>query len=449
MHPAVLTYPPLESGENAPATVYLSGGRGDAALGIPWEQRTFPATGPLVVSDQRGTGRSTPSLECPEVDETTWQAMAAGTPASQRSKESDAAFAACCARLSTTVDLDQYDTPAMAQDAEALRRALGLDPWNVFGLSYGTSLELELMRMHPDGVRSAVLDSVVPPDKDYGAPAEARRVDAAFDRLFAACDHSETCKAAHPDLRASLLDIRTTLNAEPHEVHFTDASGIERTARLTGDDVVSGVFGAMYDSTPIPLLPGVVDAVADGDLAVLDAVGAPLLASATLNANGVARSVVCADRQRLASSGDAQSLRTSHPLAALRVDGDGCDRWKVDAVPAADAHRLAEELGSTSTDVLFPALGHGVCQPPRPAQWASPTSSWSTPPGRSIRSVSGPSARRSGTGRRPQAQRPRRGATACSHPTRSAGFAPPSRRTSLPPPQRVWRDTFVEDVGVR
>ena len=38
-----------------------------------------------------------------------------------------------------------------------------LRKWNVYGVSYGTSLALPLLRDDPEGIRAMVLDGVVPP----------------------------------------------------------------------------------------------------------------------------------------------------------------------------------------------------------------------------------------------------------------------------------------------
>ena len=41
---------------------------------------------------------------------------------------------------------------------------MGIPVWNVFGGSYGTDLAIVYARDHPQGIRSVVIDSLVPPD---------------------------------------------------------------------------------------------------------------------------------------------------------------------------------------------------------------------------------------------------------------------------------------------
>src|SRR5215212_10853938 len=170
--------------------VFLAGGPGSSPLtsGEIWA-RFFAGLRQerdIVFFDQRGTRLSSP-LRCeaytklmalvlpPDEDDS------AGTPAPpdypaeltnpddllQKARELYGPSADACARQLTEkgVDLSQYTTAASANDAVALVKALGYDQYNLYGISYGTRLALEVMRNHPEsGLRSVVLDSTVPPE---------------------------------------------------------------------------------------------------------------------------------------------------------------------------------------------------------------------------------------------------------------------------------------------
>ena len=87
------------------------------------------------------------------------------------------AVTACHDRLEADgVDVAAYHLSAMAADAEDLRAALSIDEWNV--VTYGTAARIafEMMRQHPDHVRSVLLDSPEVPGTDPRAIAvEATR----------------------------------------------------------------------------------------------------------------------------------------------------------------------------------------------------------------------------------------------------------------------------------
>ena len=64
------------------------------------------------------------------------------------------------------INTTAYTTAANAADINDLRLALGYSQWNLYGVSYDTRLALTILRDHPEGVRSAILDAVYPPMAD-------------------------------------------------------------------------------------------------------------------------------------------------------------------------------------------------------------------------------------------------------------------------------------------
>ena len=73
------------------------------------------------------------------------------------------AIARCRAVLTgLSIDLDGYTSAETADDQEDLRLLLGIRQWNLLGYSYGTDLAQVLLARHPQGIRSVVLDSVLP-----------------------------------------------------------------------------------------------------------------------------------------------------------------------------------------------------------------------------------------------------------------------------------------------
>jgi pimeloyl-ACP methyl ester carboxylesterase len=109
-----------------------------------------------------------------------------------------AAVRACHARLvGDGNDLASFDTSENASDIADLRTALGIREWNVYGVSYGNDLALQLLRDHPDGIRSLTVDSVVAPQINLIErfwPIAAEGLTALFD----ACAAEPTCARASP-----------------------------------------------------------------------------------------------------------------------------------------------------------------------------------------------------------------------------------------------------------
>ena len=370
--------------------IYFSGGPGDAGLqsSIRWDKLPLAPDHDVITFDQRGTGASTPSLDCPEVDTATLNMFETPLPPAQEGPAVEAAFSACHDRLVTEgIDLGDYNTINVADDVADLKRALKIGTWNLFGISYGTAVALEVMRSHPEGVRSTLIDSVYPPDVGFGA-ATFDDADRVFNVLIDGCAKQPTCAADHPDLRAELQAAVDRLDTTPYSL---DIKVKDRTLKgqFTGTDLVGGLFNAMYDSDLIPLIPYFIKQVADGNVAILNAVASDGIATLTEGSEAQTASVECGDRQRLIDQDAVQKSIALHPLYGLIAAGRPlpqiCPAWKVPSAPKAyntipttkiptlvfgdeydpitppaNSERTAKALGSKATFVLFPGLGHGA-----------------------------------------------------------------------------------------
>ena len=108
----------------------------------------------ILVVDQRGTGRSA-ALDCPQVNAASLdQTDAEALPDLMR---------ACLAELGG--DPRSYTTSVAVADLDAVREALGIDAWSVYGVSYGTRVAQHYLRRYPAHTRALILDGVVPTGK--------------------------------------------------------------------------------------------------------------------------------------------------------------------------------------------------------------------------------------------------------------------------------------------
>src|SRR6185437_11714657 len=146
--------------------------------------------------DQRGTGRSSP-LACAAFKPDHDLASALEIDPVPKAR-------ACAAELAARgVDLTQYTTTAFVGDLEDVRRALDYPRINLWGGSYGTRVAQDYLRRHPAVIRSVVLDGVAPPSMIISLDVWTTR-ERAIDAVVAACGRSTACRAAHPDIAATL-----------------------------------------------------------------------------------------------------------------------------------------------------------------------------------------------------------------------------------------------------
>lgn len=111
-------------------------------------------------------------------------------------------------------NLSAYNTVQNAKDVRAVMQALGYGDYNIYGISYGTKLALEVMRSAPEGVRSVVLDSVFPPNsRSYDT--NILPVQEGVQQVVNQCAADAACSAAFPDLEATIQRVAVKLEKNP------------------------------------------------------------------------------------------------------------------------------------------------------------------------------------------------------------------------------------------
>ena len=283
--------------------VYISGGPGAPLTIYAGFQARHPyaADRDLVLVDQRGMGRSEPRL-CPDLQGSLVAAMlavvAGPTPATLAADRT--VHAACHDEvLANGTDPDSFGTTATVEDYEWVRRALGVVRWNVVGESYGTTVAMTLLAHHPDSIRSAVLDSLNPPDAFFGMPW-SMRVAQARNAFLAACDANPTSKVSYPDLAETYRQAMARLEQDAPVVPLPSALHVPGDGvRLTPSLFEEVVGRLVYYPPTYAGLPRLIAATRDGDLSPVGAGLATLLAGAERTGNeGAFVAVECRDRPR-------------------------------------------------------------------------------------------------------------------------------------------------------
>jgi pimeloyl-ACP methyl ester carboxylesterase len=319
--------------------VYLAGGPGGPAFPILTLVLATDLGGPrdVIVFPQRGAGASTPNLDCPELADATWALFATADAAAVEQRPYDDAVRGCHDRLQASgVDLSSYNTVTNAADVADLRVALGLREWNLWGVSYGTALAQEVMRDHPHGVRSVVLDSTVPLVGGFGGTGAVRGAMDAIQHLLAGCAGSPACAAAHPTLASDLNDVVAALDAHPYQSVVTDANtGMQRAIAITGRDVISALPSLSSGSSLISLFPQLVSQLKAGQYGLIDMLASQLIPGILPQSSGMYLSVMCADRAHIDNQAGLRRLLAEHPDYEAVPTGAAaaCSAWPVRPVP--------------------------------------------------------------------------------------------------------------------
>jgi pimeloyl-ACP methyl ester carboxylesterase len=374
-----LQQPPLPD-----PVVYISGGPGSplTVFAGPWARTPYVQSRDLILVDQRGTGRSEPNL-CPDHDGALLDAsLAVATdPSDDALAKRRAAYAACRAEaIAHGIDLKDFGTSVTVADFEWVRRALGIERWNVYGLSYGTTVAMTLLALHPETVRAAVLDSIYPPDP---IPMHSANVADALNAFFRYCEDDQACAAAYPDLSTTYQETLSGLAEAPVVVTVpTEMHRPDNRVSLTSTLFEALVEHLIYYPSAYPSLPHLIASVHDRDSQGLGRVLASAYAAMKAEVNRATHiAVECRDRPR---------YHDPLPAGASILDRLGlyglCNDWSdigpAPLVPAGTAvptlvlagefdplmrppqsQHVAALIGPQARWVEFPRMGHNVSTP--------------------------------------------------------------------------------------
>ena len=251
-----------------PPIVYLAGGPGNSGIAAARGTR-FPlfmalrSIGDVLALDPRGVGASRPLLDCAETEDYPLDQVG------DRMRVVDLVSAKCrtCAtRLREEgIDLDGYTVDACAEDVEDLRRALGLESLSLWGISFGTTLGLDIIRLHGDHVHQAILAGTEGTDDMLKRPA---RVDSMLSLIATLAARDSSVAADSPDLIGTMRARTAALGRRPVRVRIAEAATQDPADSVT---VVLGSYDYQWAAYQLlgtqdyEWLPGFVWTVERGD----------------------------------------------------------------------------------------------------------------------------------------------------------------------------------------
>jgi class 3 adenylate cyclase len=206
---------------------------------------------------QRGWGGSpgsVPALTCPKLAPIAADALTKPSgDLTIRARESAALRACHGAYADQGIDLSKYDLLTAGDDMVDLIRALHLRHVNLVSGYVATISALEVDRQLPDVVRTMTLQEPVPGGRSrYSDPT--RLLSDAFKSYVALCRADPTCRAAYPDLGASLLHDWNVYRLHPRIVLGDAGDGHPRQVLIDGPRVSQAIFAGLADRGDYDLL---------------------------------------------------------------------------------------------------------------------------------------------------------------------------------------------------
>ena len=289
----------------------------------------------VVIFNQRGTRYAQPDLSCTEGFDAAAKLLE--MVQEEEDEESLALLQACYDRLvAEGIDLSAFNSVQNAADVDSIREALGYDEFNFYGVSYGTLLGLHLLRDHPEHLRSAILDGVVPTDLNFTLMVAAN-TDRVFTEIFNKCAQDPECSSQYPDLEQRFFKLVDDLNANPVTLRLDDPDSDQKAdAILDGDGLVDVLFQAFYLPDSYAYFPKLVANLEAGDMTFIEGIW-PLLAYDRSISEGMYFSVLCAEDSNfdpaLLELEGVRPYFADSAVEELQTYSDACKIWQVDKLP--------------------------------------------------------------------------------------------------------------------
>lgn len=332
--------------------VFLAGGPGEAAiLDTPFLVHAgINRNRDLIIMSQRGTLYDDPDLNCPELDRYYGRQVSLVYDAPSTGRIQAKAAAACRKRLAAArIDLSAYNTTENERDFVDLRHVLAIKRWNVYGYSYGTDLTLSLMRDYPQGIRTAIIDSVVPPSI-VNLPWTWSSAREGITAVVHECSEQPSCGRKYPDLLGTFTKVVTELEAHPIVRRVTPPGGGPKVKIVLDGGAVVNMLVANRPKAAD--LPAALYQLAHGDPQTFletRAAGAGV-ADVPEQAQGMTQSIVC--REWEPYGGPSEILRAGRRAfpelpdsvlinaPQLPFERELCNVWDVPVGPASQRARV-------------------------------------------------------------------------------------------------------------
>jgi pimeloyl-ACP methyl ester carboxylesterase len=356
----VARVPSLSSSPRPDPLVLIAGGPGESTVDMYLQLRgAFDVARrerDVILVDQRGTGRSAAGFACEVPEDLSLDATGAAKLGSYIDR--------CVAELEH--DPRFYTTSVAVQDLERVRAALGIEQWNLYGVSYGTRVAQHYLRRFPAHTRAVVLDGVVPPEIALG-PDIAREAQRALEQIFARCAADDGCRGQFANLPMEFRELLARLEAAPvalpgsaPSAAATDARAVGAAEQFSAPQLRGLVRLLSYNAATIALLPALLHEAYAGNYA-------PLANQASTTLRGLpeslsfpmSNSVICTEDVPFAAAGARDGLGDTY-LGTTIVDALGaiCARWPAGAIDADFKTPVVSErpvlLLSGSNDPITP-----------------------------------------------------------------------------------------------
>lgn len=319
-------------------TLFTTGGPGYSTIAnfdsIPFTSGYFQYGG-FIAFDQRGTKKSQPCLDCPEIDQAIKRSYK-----QNRSKHSSilAAVKQCRKRLvGQGINLSAYNTIESAADIDDLRRVLNIDSLILVGISYSGGLMLTVARNYPQGIKALILNSPLPGYVNYEEHG-LLNMNEALNQVFDNCESDSTDKVKYGNLRERFHQYFSSVTGKSFTTPYVEKGTSKTiTIRYTKNELLDVVIERLT-TDQLKTVPFVINELINGNhSAYVKQVLDQNFAGDESLSHGMRYSVYCSEQIAYADRVLIKKQESILPWFAgypfNNVDHAICDCWKIKPEP--------------------------------------------------------------------------------------------------------------------
>ena len=330
--------------------IYTVGGPGSTTMPSAryMEYYSYLDDRDFILFEQRGNYYAQPHLDCPEWSEAIYFSNLPDFDTSKSDSLLAAAAKNCRKRLvDKGIDLDGYNTNEIAADIEDLRRALGIERYNLLTISYSTKIAQVLLRDYPQTIRSVVMDSPLPLEVNYDEESVMNLLQA-VDKLLSDCQKDSTCNKAFPDIKKRFFDFLQKKTINPLEVSIQNPkNGNQETFRLKGEDLITVFTSA--STGDVANIPIEINKLLNNDLSSVKGRLKDLFEAPGGGAGmGMRLSVWCAEEYPFTDQETIVSETFKYPqtqgLSPAVFDSTICEIWRVRKVSKIENQAIKSDI---------------------------------------------------------------------------------------------------------
>ncbi|WP_031425413.1 alpha/beta hydrolase [Flavimarina sp. Hel_I_48] len=319
--------------------VYLSGGPGGSGSVTAKHERfelfmKLRQVADVIAFDQRGTGMSDKLTECPfKLDVPISQPI---TKEDYLKKTTENLKECKSFWDSHNVDLAAYNTTDSAKDLDALRRVLNVDKISLWGISYGSHLGFEYIRLFEKNIEKVVLASLEGPDETLRLPT---KTDSFLDQICERAKDNYGQTPKYPDLKKKIIEVHKNLKEESIIVEIEGDKGEKIKVGISEFELQLAIT-AIYLRDPVmsKKIPSLYSQMQQGDFSEIGPMVKLIKQSISEPENPMSFAM---DMQSGAS--DARKKRIKEELKTSLL-GDGINYLMLDWIDELNYFHLPEEF---------------------------------------------------------------------------------------------------------